>query len=613
MKLRSTILLFLMIVVPIAILSWLGVRLAKNEQAVIQQRFQRLLTDRLTDIDGQIANYLDELERSMHRLTDRDDYSSNQMVGNEALIAETLREVVRHEPDVTTLFVMDPMNRLVFPNSDVANQNESSFLVRANQVLIDKDLFFTNKLLEQQREYGNGMLYDGNNDVWSANNFESALPRKAQTQTEQSMNPETDFPRTQVVIGNPITNAASYNTNTANFPNSGDLSTVPLQQPAGWISWFWGRGVHLIYWQRRASGFVVGVEIDRARFLSNIIANLPETPLRTNKKLNRMDESDSLIRLVDSSSRTLYQWGQYEVAENVDSFCEVPVANPLSSWRLKYFAPIAQLTAGAGQGIFYNLITGLTLAAIGLGALGFFAWREYSRDMREAEQRVSFVNQVSHELKTPLTNIRMYAELLNSDLDHLASELGDTPRSRLDVIQSESQRLSRLIGNVLTFAGQRRKTLQLKKTTISIDQIIRETLTQFTPSLEQAGITAVFEPSASEPISIDSDAIEQIIGNLINNVEKYASEGKTLRITSHQTATQTFVKVSDQGPGVAEKMKSKIFQPFARASDSLQKAAGTGIGLSIARELTRRHGGELKLLDSDQGATFQLQLPNQVS
>ena len=583
-------LLMLMIAVPIALLSWLGVRLAQNEQAVIQQKFHKLLTSRLTDIDQQVSDYLDELERSLQILTDTEDFDP-----------ESLRAAVRSQPDVTTLFVMNPDGELVHPTSESRNRNESNFLIRASQVLIDQDLFFAQRDVADNNDMDNLEL--NNPSI-------SPTPQFAQPGQQQRAQPQSIAPppqqstrRMQVATSaNTMIKANAYNTNSP-FPSS-------LPTTSGWISWFWGRGVHLIYWQRRSSGYLVGVEVDRSRLISNIIASLPDTPADYSGKSNSKGNSDSLIRLVDSSSRTVYQWGRYSIDDESVAFCEIPVTNPLSSWRLKYYAPIHELTAGAGQGIYFNLVTGLSVAALGLAALGFFAYHEYSRDMREAEQRVSFVNQVSHELKTPLTNIRMYADLLGNDLDGIDEQVSDSPRSRLDVIQAESQRLSRLIGNVLTFAGQKRKTLQLKKTDAVVDDIVFETLKRFRPSLEQAGIETVFEAGAGRAISVDPDAVEQIVGNLINNVEKYAAHGKTLRITSRQTNDETTVELQDNGNGVNSRMREEIFRPFSRASDDLNRAAGTGIGLSIARELARLHGRDVKLLDSDRGARFQLQLPN---
>lgn len=611
MKLKSTILLLLLIATPIALLSWLGVRLAHNEEAVIQTRFHKLLTARLADVDGQVSQYIDGLERSLRTLTDIEDYDP-----------ESLRELVRSQPDVTTLFVMDAKGGLVYPSTESPNRIENNFLVRASQVLIDKDLFFESDEAGEvvqpsplPEESPTTPLKD-----FAAQPMQQISPsvrggRRSFAQDRVPNAPGSVSQRAMPQARMRVTTSANTAIQANSYSTNG-LQTYSVTVPSsattnGWISWFWGRGVHLIYWQRRSSGYLVGVEVDRSRLIANIIGSLPETPMPRPQKISSLDDydSESMIRLVDSSSRVIYQWGQYDAADETAAFCEIPVSNPLSSWRLKYYAPIDQLTAGAGRGIYLNLVTGLIVATLGLGALGFFAFREYSRDMREAAQRVSFVNQVSHELKTPLTNIRMYADLLDNDLDAIEDEVGEGPRGRLDVIQSESQRLSRLIGNVLTLAGQKRKSLQLQKMNVVVDDIIHETLRQFRPSLQQSGIETEFIPGAAATVLVDPDAIEQIIGNLINNVEKYAADGGRMLIASRQADNSTTVEVRDFGAGVDPKMRKKIFLPFARASDSLSRAAGTGIGLSIAQELARLHNGDLVLVDCEQGACFQLQLP----
>ena len=603
MKLKSTILLLLLIATPIALLSWLGVRLAQNEQAVIHTRFHKLLTARLGDVDAQISQYVDGLERSLQKLTDTEDFDP-----------ASLRRRVRNQPDVPTLFVMDSQGQLVYPSTESTNQIERNFWVRASQVLIDEDLFFAAEESGDPKPTLPPNLPTFFPNADQAQNIQESLRIQTNTVAPPQQRASRRIPQGRMRVSrsaNTAINANGYSTNTNDDQgNQTYMVNVPSSATTnGWISWFWGRGVHLIYWQRRSSGHLVGAEVDRSRLIANIIGSLPETPMRQTEQSASVDNSESLIRLVDSSSRVIYQWGLYETDYDTEAFCEIPISNPLPSWRLKYFAPIDQLTAGAGRGIYVNLISGLVVATLGLAGLGFFAYREYSRDMREAAQRVSFVNQVSHELKTPLTNIRMYADLLDNDLDVLDDHVGTGPRGRLDVIQSESQRLSRLIGNVLTLAGQKRKTLQLTKTDVVIDDIIKETLRQFRPSLEQAGIESQFIPGAADSVCVDPDAVEQIIGNLINNVEKYAADGGKLKITSRQTNGQTEVEVQDFGSGVDPSMCKKIFLPFARASDSLNRAAGTGIGLSIARELARLHDGDLWLVDCERGACFQLQLP----
>ena len=225
--------------------------------------------------------------------------------------------------------------------------------------------------------------------------------------------------------------------------------------------------------------------------------------------------------------------------------------------------------------------------------------------MREAAERVSFVNQVSHELKTPLTNIRMYAELLEQKLPD-----GDQKATQhLGVIVSESQRLSRLIGNVLTFARKQNDKLTLHSTAGNVDQCIQLVLDHFKAALESKGVRTVFTPGADARVEFDRDALEQILGNLFSNVEKYAAAGGLLEVTSRQEARQTSIVVSDRGAGIPKGQEDRIFDPFHRLSNKLSDGVtGTGIGLSIARELARKHGGDLKAVASDVGARFLLEL-----
>ncbi|HIK93933.1 MAG TPA: ATP-binding protein, partial [Planctomycetes bacterium] len=130
----------------------------------------------------------------------------------------------------------------------------------------------------------------------------------------------------------------------------------------------------------------------------------------------------------------------------------------------------------------------------------------------------------------------------------------------------------------------------------------------------------------AQTMSLDPDFVEQILGNLVSNVEKYAASGGLLRIESQlsrpdsvsnmpdkysatsNSACQLTIDVIDKGPGVEPSKRGDIFQPFARVSNTLSYAAGTGIGLSIARELARLHGGDIVLMESSAGCWFRVTL-----
>ena len=367
----------------------------------------------------------------------------------------------------------------------------------------------------------------------------------------------------------------------------------------GWYVWYWGSGTRLLFWRRTASRHVVGLELDRMRLLHDIIGKLPSSDP------SQPSLPDGRIVLLDAKGAPIYPWGAYEPADGEAPKAALPLSHPLNAWSLGYYASTAALEKALGAGAFLTTAAGLAVVAVALVGLAVYVYRETAREMREAAQRVSFVNQVSHELKTPLTNIRLYAELLEAHL----GEDGERNARYLGVIVSESQRLSRLIANVLTFARKQRDTLALRTSEGCVDDVIRSVLEYFRPSLESKGVRIVFDGQAAATVRLDPDALEQILGNLFANVEKYAASGGLMEVASRQDAGRTTITVADRGPGLPEAQRETVFRPFTRLSSKLTDGAtGTGIGLAIARELARLHGGDLTLEPSDAGARFQVVL-----
>jgi len=149
----------------------------------------------------------------------------------------------------------------------------------------------------------------------------------------------------------------------------------------------------------------------------------------------------------------------------------------------------------------------------------------------------------------------------------------------------------------------------LRREAGQVDTIIKTTLNMFTPSLKAKGVQINFKAGAGDPVQVDPDALEQILNNIFSNAEKYGASGNRLDIQSERKSDRTLIIVRDYGPGVLKRDANRIFQPFYRTHSGIADGVtGTGIGLSIARDLARLHGGDLTLVSTDKGACFKIEL-----
>jgi len=232
--------------------------------------------------------------------------------------------------------------------------------------------------------------------------------------------------------------------------------------------------------------------------------------------------------------------------------------------------------------------------------LGGYFFREYLLHYGKSEEQVSFVNQVSHELKTPLTNIKLYADML-------ADQQQGNPEilKKLVVISQETKRLEQLVDNVLLF-GQG-KELTLNKQNHDIDQIIKETAEGFAPRFKEKGMDITLDCNAGEAC-VDRNLLEQVLINLLSNAAKYATSGQKVEITASQINGAVSIIVKDYGSGIPNHLRDKILEPFMRG-DNTAATAGLGIGLPLCVNLLKVHGGKLTLLETDKtdkGTAFEV-------
>ncbi len=228
-----------------------------------------------------------------------------------------------------------------------------------------------------------------------------------------------------------------------------------------------------------------------------------------------------------------------------------------------------------------------------------------------ARQQRTFVSAVSHELKTPLTSIRMYGELLRSGWADEAKR-----NTYYDFIYTESERLSRLIDNVLALARiERREAPALEPA--SVAEVLDMVRSKTAAALQQSGFELEVDCDASladAEVDIDPDGIAQIFINLVDNALKFAAAAEPRRIVIAAKRTgpaQVGFVVRDFGPGFAESERKRLFDLFYRPTDIAagNPVSGTGIGLALVRELVVGMGGAVEARNASPGAAFELTLP----
>jgi signal transduction histidine kinase len=217
---------------------------------------------------------------------------------------------------------------------------------------------------------------------------------------------------------------------------------------------------------------------------------------------------------------------------------------------------------------------------------------------------------VSHELKTPLTSIRMFSELL---AEGRVSE-PEKRRSYLQIITAETSRLTRLINNVLDFSRMERGEKKYQMRPFDIAGLARETVDTYRPHLESFGFKIEAKlPEVEIMVNGDRDALSQVLVNLLSNAEKYSNSAKSITVELEKTGadSQIEMRILDRGPGVPRGCEERIFEQFYRAHDSLSSGIqGSGLGLTLARQIARAHGGDVVYRSREGGGScFILSLP----
>ena len=376
------------------------------------------------------------------------------------------------------------------------------------------------------------------------------------------------------------------------------LSQIASQGEAGLIPRFIGEKLVFLFWERQKDGRIAGCEVAGPALRARIAGVLSSTwsPVRI---LTLLDENGApLAAPPDSAGR---DWHRPFVAHEI--------GESLPRWEAAAYLTRPDSISAQARSSSLVIWVMVMILFVSVAGGGTMVLTSVYGEMRLAQQKATFVTNVSHELKTPLTSISLFVDLLRRK--------GPLPQSKkeqyLSLMASETERLTRLINNVLDFSrerGAKRYSMRAVDASEVAGQIVESQKVR----LESRGFSVVLEPAAGEAIvRADAEALKQVLLNLLSNAEKYSAETKEIAVTVAREPAAVLITVRDRGIGIPEKDREKIFREFYRVDDSLSSGVqGTGLGLTIARRIARDHGGDVTCARRDGGGTdFFVRLPRE--
>lgn len=372
-------------------------------------------------------------------------------------------------------------------------------------------------------------------------------------------------------------------------------------------------------WQKEQP-FIQGFLVDMNGFIKALFEN-QFARSQISKKINLLIAYKGLIitRMVHLETKNrdgnkevqVSKMGPQTLLKSEIPLLRASLSAPLNQFELLLTA--TELPATPGRTLI-NILALMVFLVLGFGL--YLIYRLALGQLEFAKQRSDFVSAISHELKTPLTSIRMYGEMLRDGwvYDEVKK------KSYYDFIYFESERLSRLINNVLYLARYTNEENRQQLTAHHPHELLARLEMKIRPSVEAAGyklevVVKDFARERSDDLLImaDEDAMSQIALNLTDNAIKFSksSENKTVQLGLQilgDPAEKVVFLFRDFGPGVPKNQREKIFQLFYRAEDEMTRTtAGTGIGLALVRQLTESMKANVKLRNVNPGAEFRIE------
>ena len=631
MKKHLRLLFFAAVLVPCAVLAVLAIRSIDREEAFLEKRLQGALDVELTH---SVSLMQDEIRRMEEELTTTAPADAgadpraalaawkkrSPLVGVPFLLSADLRilwptrDSYLAWSDLTFLnwnreFVTDLKPTPIFQNvallyrdqissppsnlgaggaSNVAVQPVSA-LSAAPTLNVDKAAGDAAKFkVEEIRQEQQALAEFEQNDAARKRVYDEAA-KKGQKAESRTVSPGTGF---QLKAAAGVKRPESiYISEPKRF------SEVTAGKDGGLIPRFIEDKLTLLFWKRQASGRIVGCVVEDAAAKSRLLGRLPAvySPARI---LTVLDENGR--PLVTPEGQGKRDWRRPLLAREVSEI--------LPRWEAAAYP--ADPGALASQARSTRLLMGLLIAGmfVVIAASGMVILNTLRSEMVLARQKTTFVTNVSHELKTPLTSIRMFSEMLKEGRQPDVEK----QRTYLGLMVSETERLTRLINNVLDFSKMEKGKRTYSKSRLDVGVLAEAVVENERVRLEHDGFSVAFTNAAGPSVvEADEEALRQALLNLLSNAEKYSAASKSVEVEVWKTDGFIRIDVRDRGIGIPPSEAGKIFKEFYRVDQSLTaRVPGSGLGLSIARRIARDHGGDIEYRPRDAGGSvFRFILP----
>ena len=595
---RSALILLAAILLPSLVLAWLAMRSARDQQVILEHQQVIIAQDATDALAKNVQSQLDQARATFISQTQ----SLLQASSSARDLAGDFNQQLRRKWDLAEVGFAVDLNGTIYspqPQQSLAARtfrNESDrFLSNLENVTV----FASNSAQLQQTQSANNAI--------TSQALISPQQQVAQNQLAQS--PPAQMAQMQQIERKvaPQKLLAPKEAYSSAIAAESDFRKLIGKESSGSVARFLEDKLRLIVWYRPvATGpLVFGAQINQIR-LAHSLEPVLQSPEFFKSGNGAISDTNCALAILDDRGKPVAVSKAGFQRDWKHPFVATEIGEALPHWEAAlYLIDPQQINRSA---LTLQLTLGLIVLVLvtAIVAGGSLMASDVRRQIRLAQQKSDFVSNVSHELKTPLTSIRMFADMLSE------GRVSETKRQHqyLRIISAESARLTRLINNVLHFARMERGAPGGERRPCNLVEIVHEVVETCRPHLETVGIKVDLAVEVPDLLVLaDRDALAQIILNLLSNAEKYG--GGEILVRVRRAEDSSCVEVLDRGPGIPAQKREAVFKPFHRLDDSLASGiSGSGLGLTLARNIARAHRGDVTYAARDGGGScFRLRVP----